>query len=222
MWQTWSDPPAPRRPGQGGFTLLEVISAMAIMALALTSIHLTIGSAVRSKLFTSSWIRNQAQGRLIVAWVADRVRQAGFRVDGSSPVARCRDPIAAQDPAYRPTDTQLYVNADVDNDGAPETRGFTLATVGGRTVLQETIIPCAVGASPVVAPLTDVRHLHVQSLDFDYYDAAGTPLGAAALTTVAGIRAIRTVRVQVRLEADAGAQGATTQTWSTHVWLRNR
>ena len=189
------------------------------MAVAYASIHFTVGIALRSKLLASSWVANQQHGRLVVAWIADRTRQAGFRADPASALPRCRDRIVAEDAAYRPTASRLFINADIDNDAVPETRGFSIQMQNGVNVVTETIIACATGAVPVIAPLTDSTSVEAQALNFSYYNAAG-----AAVTDLANpavIRTIRTVGVTVQVRASAGAQGPTIQTWTTRIALRN-
>ncbi len=202
-----------------GFALLEVLAALAIMALVFASLHLTVGNAVRLKLRASSQVADQQHGRLVVAWIADRVRQAGFRADPASLLPRCRDAIVAQGGLYLPTAAELYITADVDNDGTPETRGFRITAIGGVNAVTETIMPCVTGAPAATAPLTDATTVEALSLVFAYYDAAGSPV--TNLTNTAAIQSIRKVEVTFQVRASAGAQAPTDQTWTLSITLRN-
>ncbi len=94
--------------------------------LVFASIHLVIGNAVSAKLIASNRIAGQNQGRSVVEWIADRVRQAGFRADPASTFPRCRSGIVSQDASYYPTAATLSVTGDVDNTETPQTRTFKI------------------------------------------------------------------------------------------------
>jgi Tfp pilus assembly protein PilW len=211
-------PPRPETAGgQSGLTMLEVVAALSISVLALASVHLTAGTAVLGKLLASSTVAKEQQGRQAVAWIADRVRQAGFRAAGSS-IPRCQDKIATQ-PGYLPTASELWVNGDVDNSGTPQTRGFRVETVSGVPTLTETVIDCVTGATAVDEPITSPTSVQVLGLGFAYYDANGNPV--TNLTSPASIGTIRGVAVTLQLRASAGARGPATATWTSTIDLRN-
>ncbi len=198
-------------------TLLEAVAALAITVLAFGSVHLTVGTAVLGGLLTSSTVAKQQQGRQVVEWITDRVRQAGFRASGS-PIPRCQDRIATVSP-YLPTASSLWVNGDVDNDGTPETRGFQIETVSGTSAVTETVIDCVTGAVTQDQPITSPTSVQALALAFSYYDASGNAV--TNLSTPAAIRTIRFVTVTVQVQASAGAHGPTTETWTGSVDLRN-
>jgi hypothetical protein len=203
--------------GETGLTLLEVVAALSISVVAFASVHLTAGTAILGKLLTSTTVSKEQQGRQVVEWIADRVRQAGFNLAGSS-IPRCQDKIATQT-GYQPTASQLWINADVDNVGTPETLGFQLETVSGGTAVTETMITCATGATAVDQPITSPTTVKILGLTFGYYDANGNTV--TNLTSAPAIRTIRFVKVTAQVQANAGAHGPTTQTWSTSIDLRN-
>ena len=206
-----------RRRADAGLTVLEVVSALAIAALAFTSIHLTAGTAILGKLLTSTTVAKEQQGRQAGEWIADRVRQAGFGIAGSS-IPRCQDKIATLS-GYQPTTSQLWVNVDVDNVGTPETYGFQVETVSGVPTLTQTVINCASGAVAQDQPITSPTTVKVLALTFGYYDSSGNAV--TSLTSAPSIRTIRFVTVTVQVQANGGARGPTTQTWSTSIDLRN-
>jgi len=198
-------------------TLLEAVAALAITVLAFGSVHLTVGTAVLGGLLTSSTVQKQQQGRQVVEWIADRVRQAGFRAAGSA-IPRCQDRIATVSP-YQPTASSLWVNGDVDNTGTPQTRGYQIETVSGTAAVTETVINCASGAVAQDQPITSSTSVKALSLQFGYYDANGNAV--ANLTAPASIRTIRFVTVTAQVQASAGAHGPTTETWTGSIDLRN-
>lgn len=202
---------------EAGLTVLEVVAALAIAAVAFTSVHLTAGTAILGRLLTSTTVAKEQQGRQVGEWIADRVRQAGFGIAGSS-IPRCQDRIATQS-GYLPTASQLWVNADVDNDGTPETLGFQVETVSGVPTVTQTVINCATGAVAQDQPITSSTTVKVLALTFGYYDSSGNAV--TNLTSAPSIRTIRFVTVSVQVQANAGARGPTTQTWSSSIDLRN-
>lgn len=206
-----------KQRGETGLTLLEVVAALSISVVAFASVHLTAGTAILGKLLTTTTVSKEQQGRQVVEWIADRVRQAGFNLAGSS-IPRCQDKIATQT-GYEPTTSRLWINADVDNVGTPETLGFKLETVSGGTAVTETMINCVTGATAVDQPITSPTTVNVLGLTFGYYDAGGNQV--TNLNTAASIRTIRFVTVTAQVQANAGAHGPTTQTWSTSIDLRN-
>ncbi|MGQ0571671.1 MAG: PulJ/GspJ family protein, partial [Armatimonadota bacterium] len=220
---TFSIPRSGERRGERGMTLIEVLAAMAIGSLMLSTIYLAVGTAVRSRLRVMSTLQNQQHGRLVVQWLGDRLRQAGYAVSYTSSIPRCRDALVVEDPTLNPTSAQLYFNTDLAADGTPETIGFSvgLETVGSASVnvVRQSVTDCATGATEQVASVTDPTSVRVTSLSFAYYDANGAAV--TDLTTPTGIRSIRMIRITLVEEASAGAQGTRSQTWTILVNLRN-
>ena len=211
--------PTRRLPGDAGLTYMEVMIALSIMALIFWSIHLVVGNAIAAKLMVSNRVADQSQGRQVVEWLADRVRQAGFRASAGSTIPRCRNGIVSQDPLYYPTTSSLSITADVNNDGTAETRTFKVENIGGIPAVTESVTDCTAGATTSDQPVTDTTSVRVQSLAFAYFDASGTAV--TNLTTPAAIQTIRTVQVTVVVRALGGQLGPTDQTWTTEIALRN-
>ncbi|MDI6773552.1 MAG: prepilin-type N-terminal cleavage/methylation domain-containing protein [bacterium] len=212
--------------GERGMTLVEVLAALAIGSLVVATIYLALGTAIRARLLVESTVHNQQHGRLVIQWVADRLRQAGYAVSPASTIPRCRDAIVAEDGALTPTATRLYFNTDLDGLGVgnpTQTIGFRLGTetVGGNAVnvVQESVTDCAGGASERVASVTDPTSVAIDSLTFEYYDSSGAVV--VNPTTPAAIQSIRMVRVTMVERAAAGALGMREQTWTVLVNLRN-
>jgi hypothetical protein len=205
--------------GDAGVTFLEVIMALSIMALVFGSIHLVVGNAIAAKLMVSNRIADQSQGRQTVEWIADRVRQAGFRASSGSSFPRCRNGIVSQDSLYYPTTSAISITTDFDNEGTAETRTFKVETVAGQPAVTESVTECTTGATTSDQPITDTTAVRVQSLTFAYYDVNGAAV--TNLTSPAAIQTIRTVQVTVVVRALGGKMGPTDQTWTSQVTLRN-
>ncbi len=211
------------RRGERGVTLIELLAALTIGTLVLSSIYLAIGTAVRSHLLVQSTLRNQQHGRLVVQWLGDRIRQAGYRVDTASPLPRCRDALVVEDASLRPTATYLYFNSDIADDGTTETIGYRVGTetAGGSPVniVEQLVTNCTTGAVTQVASVTDPTSIAILSLTFTYYNVSGAVV--TDLVTPSSIRSIRMIRITLVERASAGAQGPRDQTWSIMVNLRN-
>lgn len=215
-----------RGGGERGMTLVEVLAALAIGSLVMATIYLALGTAIRARLLVESTVHNQQHGRLVIQWVADRLRQAGYAVSPGSTIPRCRDAIVAEDSTLTPTATRVFFNTDLDGDGAgnpTQTIGFGLGTetVGGAAVnvVQESVTDCVSGAMTRIASVTDPTSVAIASLTFEYYDSNGAVV--VDTTTPAAIRSIRMVRVTMVERAAAGALGSREQTWTVLVNLRN-
>jgi Tfp pilus assembly protein PilW len=202
-----------------GLTFMEVLISLSVMVLLFGSIHLVVGNAIAAKLMVSNRVADQSQGRQVVEWLADRVRQAGFRASAGSAIPRCRNGIVSQDSLYYPTASSLSITADVDNDGTAETRTFKVENIGGIPAVTESVTDCTTGAATSDQPVTDTTSVRVQSLAIGYFDASGTAV--TDLTTPAAIQSIRTVQVTVVVRALGGQLGPTDQTWTTEIALRN-
>ncbi len=218
--------PLRRTAGERGMTLIEMLAAMAIGTLVLSTIYLALGTAIRARLLVESTVHGQQHGRLVIQWVADRMRQAGYGVAKAHPVARCRDALVVEEAALRPTSSQVFFNTDLDGTGAGEptqTIGFRLGTemVRGTSVavLRQSVTDCAGTATPVETSITDPTSVAVDSLVFTYYDRNGTVVGD--LSSPVAIRSIRMVRVAMVERAAAGAMEPRVQTWNVLVNLRN-
>jgi Tfp pilus assembly protein PilW len=198
---------------------MEVLVALSIMGLVLASIHLTIGNAISAKLMVSNRIADQNQGRVLVEWIADRARQAGFGANSGSSIPRCRNGIVSQDSQYYPTTSSLSITADVTNSGTAQTRTFKIETVSGVPAVTESVTDCSAGATTSDQPITDTTSVKVQSLAFAYYDVNGTAV--TNLTNQAAIQSIRSVKVTAQVRATAGKAGPTDETWTTLIALRN-
>lgn len=211
------------RHSERGMTLIEVLAALAIGSLVLSTMYLALGTAVRSRLLVASQLQSQQHGRLVLQWLGDRVRQAGYAVNYNSPIPRCRDALVVEDASLNPTAAQLYFNTDLVGDGTVETIGFRLGTeiVGGATVnvVQQSVTDCVNGAAEQLASITDPTSVSVVSLTFTYYDVNGAQV--TNLTSPTSIRSIRMIRITLVERTSAGAQGTRDHTWTVTVNFRN-
>jgi prepilin-type N-terminal cleavage/methylation domain-containing protein len=213
--------------GQAGLTLLEVIVAMALMAIVAGSMSTLVGAAIRSKLIINVRSADTQTARQTLEWMSERLRNAGLNVNPnaaaqSSLPARCRDRVVAQDSTLRPTATQIFVTGEVLNTDTIAgnelmTIGYFLSTVGGNQVVMEYRDPC-VNGTPTMTVLSDPK-INVTSLNLRYYAANGTEV--TSLTSAPDIRRIHMVWISLTVEGTEGRSGVQRQTWSRGIMLRN-
>jgi Tfp pilus assembly protein PilW len=184
-----------------GLTLVEVVAALAIAVLAYSSVHLTVGTAVMGRLMTSSMVSKQQQGRLVVEWIADRVRQAGYNTPSSG---GCQNKIVTAGLH------DISISADVGDGNGPARHRFYIKP--GVSTIYEQVSNC-IGATLSDQPLTSSTSVQATDLTFKYYNASGNPEITPAN--------IRFVTVSATVLATAGARGPSTQTWTTSIDFRN-
>lgn len=217
-------PPGARR--ERGASLLEVLVSMALMSVLAGSMSILLGTAVRSKLIIATRSADTETARQTLAWMAERLRNAGLNVAPAVQTyePRCQDMVVAQDAALLPTATSVYVSGEITNTNT--TTGDELITLGfelgsdpdtGNTVVMEYRAACG-GGTPELRPLSGPK-ISVTALTFTYYDSSGLPI--ADLTDPAEIRRIRAIHISLTVEATQGSSGTQTQTWTRLVMLRN-
>lgn len=218
-----------RPRGQAGMSLLEVLVAMALMAIIAGSLSTLVGAAIRSKLIVAVRSSDTETARQALEWMSERLRNAGLNVSptdaGQSgyPV-RCKDMVVAQDAALRPTASSVYVSGEILNTTAAS--GDEIMTVGyylgadpetGTQVMMEYRNPCSGGAVSVT-PLTDPR-ITVTQLAFTYFADSGAQV--TNLTDVNEIRRIRMIRIALAVQGSQGTSGVQAQSWTRDLMLRN-
>lgn len=206
--------------GQGGMTLIEVLVAVVVMGLMVSTLSSLVGAAVRSKLITATRSADTETARQTLEWMSERIRNAGLNVRPSAQAeVRCKDMVVALDASLRPTATRLYVTGEILNSNT--TAGDEVITLGyslQNGVVMEAQSSCAGSWSPVTSKVSNPR-VTVSSLNFQYFNRTGDQV--TALTDEAQIRSIRVVKVSLTVEAVEGRSGVQRQTFSRMIMLRN-
>lgn len=214
---------------QAGMSLLEVLVAMALMAIIAGSLSTLVGAAIRSKLIVAVRSSDTETARQALEWMSERLRNAGLNVNPgdagqSGYPLRCKDMVVAQDAALQPTASSVYVSGEILNTTV--TSGDEIMTIGyylgadpetGIQVIMEYRNPCA-GGSLSFTPLTDPR-ITVTQLAFTYFTDGGVQV--TNLTDVNEIRRIRMIRVALTVQGSQGTSGVQAQSWTRDVMLRN-
>ncbi len=215
---------------QRGLTVLEILVASTLMIIVAGAISTLIGASVQAKMISAGWTNDTQSARKTLAWMADRVRQAGFNVDPkeTSPVnqvgypTRCRDRIVAQDSTMYPTTSAVYFSGEIPFvSGSP---GSSLTTIGyylgtdattGNAVIMEYNQICSAGADNIAGNSTELSNpkSNVTNLTFSYYDSNGSPITGASLSTPSSIQKIAIVGIALTVQTTEAKYGKQTEVY---------
>jgi len=185
-----------RRPRQDGFTVLEVLLALALFGTILVSAWAVFSSYFRAFNVGRDFADEHQNARATLEWITRRVRMAQVAAQSSG--------------APLPLDA-LNLIADLTRDGTLEQYRFCLDATEG-VVRQQQISPA--GSAPPATctagdPLTSrgVRPLRVVALEFRYYAGAGgapeLPPGLVPGGVIPGVG-----RVEITMVVDSNRSGA--------------
>jgi Tfp pilus assembly protein PilW len=218
-----------RARGERGLTVVEVLAGCAIMSVVTGAIALLIGTSVQSKVISASRSADTQTARATVAWMAERLRQAGFDVlPSAQSQVRCQDRVVAQDSLLLPTSNSVYVTGNIYNDTTTSppypviTIGYYLAADpggSGHTVVMEYNQPCSSGSTVIATYSTRLSNpkINVTSLTFHYFDTNGNAV--TNLTSASTIREIQIINVSMTVQRTEGRSGVQTQTFQENVKL---
>lgn len=211
--------PAKPPHGQGGFTLIEVMVALVIMAFLIGSVAALVGGSVRSKMIVAMRSADTETARQTLEWMSERLRNAGLNIDPDLQPALCDDMVVAGIPSLRPTGSQVYVAGEILNTNVVAgdevvALGFRLS--GGLVVEERS--GCAVWL-PTAAVLSNPA-VTVTALSLRYFERNGAEV-TVPTTDEDAIRSIRIIQITLTVQAQEGSSGTQTQTFQRLVMLRN-
>ncbi len=193
-----------RSSGEGGFTLIEFIIAMAIMSAVLGA---TVGLAASIQQAYTSDLDNVAveqEVRYALDWVSRYLRSAG-----SNPYSCAVFQPIWIDPNGNGDDDDVRVQADInppDGTCTDSEEDVTIALDGARNVIT---LDTGAGAVDMTDPI-------ISNLVFTYLDDARNPTTAEAQITYVGIA------ITGQSEGRSTTTGFTEFTLSTEVRIRTR
>ena len=212
---------------QRGMTVVEVLVACALMAIVTGAIALLIGTSVQSKVISASRSADTETARATLAWMSDRLRNAGFNVlPSAQSQLRCKDRVVAQDTSLLPTTNSVYVSGEMlktDTIAGDQdlTIGYYLGTDSGtgNQVIMEYNQPCSSGSTAISTYSTRLSNpkISVTSLTFQYFDANGNAV--TNLTSASAIRQIQIISISLTVQGIEGRSGVQTQTFQRNVKL---
>ncbi len=197
---------------QAGMTLIELVTVLAIAGIVTSTLYILLGVAIKGYLIARARVADQEQGRHVLNWIADRVRQADY-----APAAACPDGVllAGNGNGFP---ERLAFRAVLDESLAPPRR-TTVYYLEGRTLWQETLIQETAGAcqAEVNRAAPDPNRLAltapvVQAFELAYLDRNGDPTSSADL--------VRSLRITLSVETTSLSGRGESQTFQTLATLR--
>jgi len=221
-----------RAHDQRGLTVVEILVATALMMIIAGAIAILMGAAVQSKMISASWSAETQSARITLAWMAERLRQAGFNVlpgevspyNQAGYQARCHDRVVAQDVLLLPTANSVYISGEIPYVTGT-TPGSNVVTIGyylatdagtGNQVIMEYNQTC-VGATSVAAHSTRLSNpkVNVTALTFTYYDGSGAvqtpPFSTSTYPPAGPIRSIQIISISLTVKSTEGKYGKQTE-----------
>jgi type II secretory pathway component PulJ len=203
-------------------SLVEVLVAVAIMAIVAGSLSTLVGAAVRTKMTTSVRSADTETARQTLEWMSERMRNAGLNIrPGLQAQARCKDMVVALDAGLRPQTSSVYLSGEIYNTNT--VAGDEVITIGYRldsgVVAQDTNSCASATWAPVTEQVSNPA-ITVTGLTFAYFHRNGSEI-VVPTSNVNEIRDIRMIRVTLTVQAASGRSGVQTQTFSRMIMLRN-
>jgi prepilin-type N-terminal cleavage/methylation domain-containing protein len=197
---------------QAGMTLIEVVTVLAIAGIVTSSLYILLGAGIKGYLIARARVSDQEQGRHVLNWIADRVRQVDY-----APHAPCPDGVllAGNGDGFP---ERLAFRAVLDENLASPRR-TTVYYLERRTLWQETLIQETTGACLAEAGRAgpDPNRVAltapvVQAFDLAYLDRNGNSTSSADL--------VRSLRITVTVETTSLSGRVESQTYQTLATLR--
>jgi type II secretory pathway pseudopilin PulG len=217
-----------RARDERGMTVVEVLVACALMAIVTGAIAILMGTSVQSKVISASRSADTETARATLAWMSDRLRNAGFNLlPSAQSQLRCKDRVVAQDSTLLPTASSVYVSGEMlktDTIAGDQdlTIGYYLAADpggSGNQVVMEYNQPCSSGATNISTYSKRLSNpkINVTNLALLYFDANGaavTNLSSASL-----IRQIQIISISLTVQGTEGRSGVQTQSFQRYLKL---
>jgi len=198
--------------GVRGLTLVEVVTAMAIASIVVSSLSILLGAGIKEYLIEHARVTGQARGREVLAWLADRLRQVNF-----DPHAPCPEGFLLTGNGNGFPE-RLAFRAILD-ESLPQARETYAYYVDGGTLWEETSVQdspdkCAEEAGRTVPDSTRsaLTPAVVRGLELVYQDRNGLPTSSPDL--------VRSVRITLTLEARSFGSRRESETYATVVTVR--
>lgn len=195
-----------------GVTLIELLIVLSIGALVLGILYMLVDVSTRGGRIVHARVSDTDQGRQVLAWVADRLRQASY-----DPLAACPDGLvligSGEGFAQR-----LAFRAVIDAEAVSPRRLYVFY-LEKDTIWQETRVespgaPCDVEAarSQPDPNRTALTRPIVKKFELQFLGKDGQVTAAPS--------AVRSIGITLRLEAASTPRRVETQTFGTSVTIR--
>jgi len=212
---------------EAGFTLIEMMVTMAAFLMVMLAVMMLFDSAAKVQRRTERRLDLQQNARLAMAQMARQIRMAGYFPENFAPTPP--SPLLTNRVRVA-TNSALAIYGDGDGAGASNVFVFCLDGTNVR------LLKVAAGAS-ITCANGDVIAQNIQTLEFTYFDAAGTTLpstptapylldsqaasGIPNLGTMTQRGAVSRVLITMTGRTVTAGIGTQTYTLSSDVVIRN-
>jgi hypothetical protein len=195
-----------------GTTLIELVTALAIMTVVAGSLYLLLGAGIKGRLIVHARVSDQERGRLALMWLSDHVRQINYDARSACPEGLLRIGSGAG------FGQRLAFRAIIDEALAPPRRIYVYY-VDNETLWQEVQTEAAGAqcfqemsrAGPDRAR-TALTPRIVRALELRFFDRNGEITGTPSL--------VRSIGITLRLDAESTRGTIESQTYHTVVTVR--
>jgi type IV pilus assembly protein PilW len=193
----------PRLSGSAGFSMIEMVLALAAVAIMFSAIYAGFERLNRSYAAENVKAGTQQSARIGVEMMVQDIRLAGLNPLGTAGAGIVADP----------TPTLLRFTADLNFDGDTNDPFEDITYDLSGTTLRQT------NRNDLVNPNPEVLLENVSELIFTYLDSNGNVIPTANLA--ARRLDIRTIGISLTLDRPAGRSGTVSRTYTTQVRCRN-
>ncbi len=213
------------RVDQRGFTLAELLVAIAILGLVMTGLVTLLMTGNESYLTGANQVEAQSASRATLERLTREIREAGYNPTALPPCTPTPVPPACIDPIVNATATSFTIQNDRNGNGVIEAgvlvsvvfsfgtvqqgEQITYSIVGGTLQRQESSVDAV--AQPLATNVVQASIGGGLQPFFQYLDADGNVLPTPIANPSQNQSNIRTVVVNFTV----GAQGRTPQSWQT-------
>ena len=191
-----------------GFTLLEVVIAIAITGIVLGAIYGVFASANKSYFTQDSVADTQQRARIALDFMVRDIRLAGLDPSGNAAAG-----------IEEATATKIRFTADNSMNGVIENANrerLTYEYAGNDLYIYE---GADLGSPPPVPPATEILIDNVSALSFTYRDADGVAI--ALPVSASDLANIRTVDISITCQGKDYNRKDITRTLQTRISCRN-
>jgi len=182
-----------------GFTLVELLVALAVGAILLTAIYSVYGGLTRSYTTQNVAADMQQVVRAGIDFMVEDIIRAGLNPNGAIGFG-----------ILDATSASIHFTADRNMNGtldSANSEDITYSYVPASNLIEQ----CAEDCQPFIDNVTD--------LTFTYLDGSGNDLGNPV--AAADLADIRTIVISMTVQEPAGRQGLVARTYSTRFRCRN-
>lgn len=208
-----------------GFTLIELMIVIAIIAILSASIYVFFNSISAKSTAERTVAITQQQARSTLDMIARDIRMLGLDPTGTGTPGLWTGSAKGNNPLH---ENYMAFSADLNYDGDvldPFERIAYYVDDGGQLIMETFVLQSGANATNLNAPVTRelfvmLTGLGVTDLKFNYYNSSGNIITANSAANNNG-DSLFSVEIELTVRTDS-LEGQIARTYSTQVRLRNK